>query len=72
MSSINNKVHNTITLHLSNEMSREVANEKSTSELYGKLKELFSKKSLAKRLYMKRKLYTFSIKRNDSNDGSFR
>lgn len=72
MNSINNKAHNTITLHLSKEMSRKVANEKSISELCRKLEELFFKKSLAKRLYLKRKLYTFSIKRNDSNDGSFR
>ncbi|KAH9654969.1 hypothetical protein KPL70_022170 [Citrus sinensis] len=60
--SINNKAHSTIILHLSDEVLREVAKEKSASGLWSKLEELFLKKSLAKRLYMKRKLYTFSMK----------
>ncbi|KAH9679839.1 hypothetical protein KPL71_026297 [Citrus sinensis] len=59
---INNKAHSTIILHLSDEVLREVAKEKSTSGLWAKLEELFLKKSLAKRLYIKRKLYTFSMK----------
>ncbi|KAH9704361.1 Integrase catalytic domain-containing protein [Citrus sinensis] len=59
---INNKAHNTIILHLSDEVLREVAKEKTASGLWAKLEELFLKKSLAKRLYMKRKLYTFSMK----------
>ncbi|KAH9779279.1 hypothetical protein KPL71_007667 [Citrus sinensis] len=62
MRSINNKAHNTIILHLSDEVLREVVKEKSASGLWSKLEELFLKKSLAKRLYMKRKLYTFSMK----------
>ncbi|KAH9697143.1 hypothetical protein KPL71_023491 [Citrus sinensis] len=41
---------------------REVAKEKSTSSLLSKLKELFLNKSSAKRLYIKKKLYTFSMK----------
>ena len=61
MRTINNKVHTTIILHLSNEVLREVAKEKTASGLWGKSEELFLKKSLVKRLYMKRKLYTFSI-----------
>ncbi|KAH9762947.1 hypothetical protein KPL70_001004 [Citrus sinensis] len=59
---INNKAHSTIILHLSDEVLREVTKEKSASGLWAKLEELFLKKSLAKRLYMKRKLYTFSMK----------
>ena len=59
---INNKAHSTIILHLSDEVLREVAKEKTSSSLWAKLKELFLKKSLAKRLYMKKKLYTFSMK----------
>ena len=59
---INNKAHSTIILHLSDEVLREVAKEKTASGLWAKLEELFLKKSLAKRLYMKRKLYTFSMK----------
>ncbi|KAH9743695.1 hypothetical protein KPL70_003390 [Citrus sinensis] len=59
---INNKAHSTIILHLSDEVLREVAKEKLASGLWAKLEELFLKKSLAKRLYMKRKLYTFSMK----------
>ncbi|KAH9705144.1 Integrase catalytic domain-containing protein [Citrus sinensis] len=59
---INNKAHSTIILHLSDEVLREVAKEKTASGLWTKLEELFLKKSLAKRLYMKRKLYTFSMK----------
>ncbi|KAH9770761.1 hypothetical protein KPL71_012475 [Citrus sinensis] len=64
--SINNKAHSTIILHLSDEVLREVAKEKFASGLWSKLKELFLKKSLAKRLYMKRKLYTFSMKEGTS------
>ncbi|KAH9769620.1 hypothetical protein KPL71_012083 [Citrus sinensis] len=59
---INNKAHSTIILHLSDEVLMEVVKEKSASGLWAKLEELFLKKSLAKRLYMKRKLYRFSIK----------
>ncbi|KAH9678735.1 hypothetical protein KPL71_025836 [Citrus sinensis] len=62
MKTINNKAHNTIILHLSDEVLREVAKEKTASGLWTKLKELFLKKSLAKRLSMKRKLYMFSMK----------
>ncbi|KAH9780178.1 hypothetical protein KPL71_007988 [Citrus sinensis] len=59
---INNKAHSTIILHLSDEVLREVAKEKTASGLWAKLEELFLRKSLAKRLYMKMKLYTFSMK----------
>ena len=59
---INNKAHSTIILHLFNEVLREVAKEKTASGLWAKLEELFLRKSLAKKLYMKRKLYTFSMK----------
>ena len=62
MRSINNKAHNTIILHLLDEVLREVAHEKSTFGLWSKCEELFLRKSLAKRLYMKRKLYMFSMK----------
>ncbi|KAH9648839.1 CCHC-type domain-containing protein [Citrus sinensis] len=58
----NNKAHSTIILHLSDEVLREVAKEKTASGLWAKLEEIFLKKSLAKRLYIKMKLYTFSIK----------
>ena len=59
---INNKSHNTIILHLLDEVLREVAKEKMALGLWAKLEELFLKKSLAKRLYMKMRLYTFSMK----------
>ena len=59
---INNKAHNTTILHLSDEVLREVAKERSAAGLWTKLEEMFLKKSLAKRLYMKRRLYTFSMK----------
>ena len=59
---INNKAHNTIILHLSDEVLREVSKEITASGLWTKLEEMFLKKSLAKRLYMKRRLYTFSMK----------
>ncbi|KAH9703868.1 hypothetical protein KPL70_011252 [Citrus sinensis] len=62
MKTINNKAHSTIILHLSDEVLREVSKEKTAYSLWEKLEELFLKKSLAKRLYMKRKLYTFSMK----------
>ena len=47
---INNKAHNTIILHLSDEVLREVAKERTASSLWAKLEELFLKKSLSKRL----------------------
>ncbi|KAH9650271.1 hypothetical protein KPL70_026312 [Citrus sinensis] len=59
---INNKAHNTIILHLSDEVLREVAKERIALGLWSKLEDLYLKKSLAKRLYMKRRLYTFSMK----------
>lgn len=62
MKTINNKAHNTIILHLSDEVLRNVAKERTASILWAKLEELFLKKYLAKRFYMKRKLYTFSMK----------
>ncbi|KAH9667833.1 hypothetical protein KPL70_021191 [Citrus sinensis] len=62
MKTINNKAHSTIILHLSDEVLKEVSKERTTSGLWEKLEELFLKKSLAKKLYMKRKLYTFSMK----------
>ena len=43
-------------------MLREVAKERTASGLWSKLEDLYLKKSLAKRLYMKRRLYTFSMK----------
>lgn len=62
MRSINNKAHNNIILHLSDEVLRETTKKKIASGLRIKLEELFLKKSLAKRLYIKKKLYTFSMK----------
>ncbi|KAH9658981.1 hypothetical protein KPL70_023688 [Citrus sinensis] len=59
---INNRAHSTIILHLSDEVLREVSKERSAAGLWAKLEEMFLKKSLAKRLYMKRRLYTFSMK----------
>lgn len=62
MRSITNKAHSTIILCLSDGVLREVAKENTISSLWTKLKELFLKKSSAKILYMKWKLYTFSMK----------
>ncbi|KAH9752645.1 hypothetical protein KPL71_014775 [Citrus sinensis] len=59
---INNKAHSTIILHLSDEVLREVSKERTAAGLWAKLEEMFLKKSLAKRMYMKRRLYTFSMK----------
>ena len=39
-----------------------MSKERSASGLWAKLEKMFLKKSLAKRLYMKRRLYTFSMK----------
>ena len=50
----NNKAHNTIILHLQDEMLREVAKEEYASGLQAKLEELFLEKSLTNRLYMKK------------------
>ncbi|KAH9684683.1 DNA (cytosine-5)-methyltransferase [Citrus sinensis] len=59
---INNKAHSTIILHLSDEVLREVSKERTAAGLWAKLEEMLLKKSLAMRLYMKRRLYTFSMK----------
>lgn len=47
---------------MSDEVLRETTKKKIASGLWIKLEELFLKKSLAKRLYIKKKLYTFSMK----------
>ena len=59
---IRNKAHSTIILHFSDEVLREVAKERTTLGLWSKFEELYLKKSLAKRLYMKRRLCTFTMK----------
>lgn len=47
---INNKAYNTIILHLSDKVLREVIKERYASGLWAKLEELHLNKSLAKRL----------------------
>lgn len=59
-------------IYLSDELLKEVLKEKTTSSLWTKLKELFLKKSLAKKLYMKTRLYTFSMEERIAMKGSFR
>lgn len=66
------KTHNTVILHLFLKWIAEKYQKKRlTSGLWTKLKELLLKKSLAKRLSMNRRLYTFSIEERVAMKGSF-
>nr|GEV18026.1 reverse transcriptase domain-containing protein [Tanacetum cinerariifolium] len=56
---LNKKAHNVMILCLVNKVQREVTGEMTTVEVWSKLEDLYMTKSLANRLYMKKKLYTF-------------
>uniref|UniRef100_A0A803P852 CCHC-type domain-containing protein n=1 Tax=Cannabis sativa TaxID=3483 RepID=A0A803P852_CANSA len=63
---IETKAHSAILLSLGYEVLREVSNEEIALELWEKLALIYLKKSLANKLYLKKKLYT--LKMEDSRE----
>nr|GEU56006.1 retrovirus-related Pol polyprotein from transposon TNT 1-94 [Tanacetum cinerariifolium] len=56
---LNKKSHSTVILCLSNKVLREVTEETAATGIWSKLESLYTTKSLANKLYLKKKLYTF-------------
>src|ERR1043165_314994 len=55
------KAHSSIILSLGDRVLREVLKETSAAGIWAKLETLYMTKSLANRLYLKKKLYTFQM-----------
>ena len=60
------RAHSAIILSLSNGVLREVGGEKTAAVLWKKLEDLYTKKSIAKRLATKKKLYTLQMEEGSS------
>nr|KYP33977.1 Retrovirus-related Pol polyprotein from transposon TNT 1-94 [Cajanus cajan] len=60
------KAHSAILLSLGDEVLREVAEEKTAMEIWKKLESLYLKRSLANRLYLKKRLYTLQMEEEKS------
>ncbi|GJR06983.1 retrovirus-related pol polyprotein from transposon TNT 1-94 [Tanacetum coccineum] len=56
---LNKKAHSAVILYLGNKVLREVTGEMTTAGVWSKLETLYMTKSLANKLYLKKKLYTF-------------
>ncbi|GJT06843.1 retrovirus-related pol polyprotein from transposon TNT 1-94 [Tanacetum coccineum] len=56
---LNKKAHSVVILCLGHKVLREVTGETTTTEVWSKLETLYMIKSLANKLYLKNKLYTF-------------
>nr|GEZ86423.1 retrovirus-related Pol polyprotein from transposon TNT 1-94 [Tanacetum cinerariifolium] len=56
---LNKKTHSAVILSLGNKVLREVTGETTAAGVWSKLKNLYMTKSLANKLYLKKKLYTF-------------
>ncbi|GKA24336.1 hypothetical protein Tco_0710369 [Tanacetum coccineum] len=56
---LNKKAHSVVILCLGNKVLREVTREMTAAGVWSKLKTLYMTKSLANKLYLKKKLYTF-------------
>nr|GEZ98531.1 hypothetical protein [Tanacetum cinerariifolium] len=56
---LNKKAHSAVILCLGNKVLREVTGETTAAGVWSKLKTLYMTKSLANKLYLKKKLYTF-------------
>lgn len=57
-----NRAHNTLILSLSDLILREISGETTALGFWNKVKALCMKKSLAHRLFLKKRLYTFTMK----------
>lgn len=55
------KAHSAIVLCLSDKVLREVSHEETALKVWKKLQELYLQKTLANRLYMKQKLYSYKM-----------
>ncbi|GKE55337.1 hypothetical protein Tco_1494522, partial [Tanacetum coccineum] len=58
---LNKKAHSAMILCLGNKVLREVTRETTVAGVWSKLKTLYMTKSLANKLYLKKKFYTFSM-----------
>nr|GEV84704.1 retrovirus-related Pol polyprotein from transposon TNT 1-94 [Tanacetum cinerariifolium] len=58
---LNKKAHSAVILCLGNKVLREVTGETTAAGVWSKLETLYMTKSLANKLYLKKKLYTFYI-----------
>nr|GEX22067.1 hypothetical protein [Tanacetum cinerariifolium] len=58
---LNKKAHSAVILYLGNKVLREVTRETTAVEVRSKLETLYMIKSLANKLYLKKKLYTFCM-----------
>ncbi|GJX45580.1 hypothetical protein Tco_0262256 [Tanacetum coccineum] len=58
---LNKKAHSAVILCIGNKVPREVTEETTTAGVWSKLETLYMTKSLANKLYLKNKLYTFYI-----------
>ncbi|GJT06725.1 hypothetical protein Tco_0841187 [Tanacetum coccineum] len=56
---LNKKAHSAVILCLGNKVMREVTEEMTATGVWSKLETLYMRKSLANKLYLKKKLYTF-------------
>nr|GFA65090.1 retrovirus-related Pol polyprotein from transposon TNT 1-94 [Tanacetum cinerariifolium] len=56
---LNKNAHSAVILCLGNKVLREVTGETTAAEVWSKLETLYTTKSLANKLYLKKKLYTF-------------
>ncbi|KAH9736371.1 hypothetical protein KPL71_018077 [Citrus sinensis] len=59
---IQNRAHSTLILSLGDSILREISEEKTALGIWNKVETLCMKKSLAHRLFLKKRLYTFSMK----------
>jgi hypothetical protein len=62
MKEFDEKAHSAILLSLSDGVLREVADEETAAELWKKFENLYMKKPLTNRLYLKQRLYTLKMK----------
>ncbi|KAH9647652.1 hypothetical protein KPL70_025267 [Citrus sinensis] len=65
---IDKKARSTIILSLGDSVIREVAKEKTVADLWAKLEKIYMTKSLANRLYIKRRMFTLKMAEGSSLD----
>ncbi|KAH9793262.1 hypothetical protein KPL71_004466 [Citrus sinensis] len=65
---IDKKVRSTIILSLGDSMIKEVANEKNVADLWAKSEKIYMTKSLANKLYIKRRMFTLKMAEGSSLD----
>ncbi|GJR60775.1 retrotransposon protein, putative, ty1-copia subclass [Tanacetum coccineum] len=62
---LNKKAHSAVILCLGNKVLREVTGKTTAARVWSKIETLYMKKSLANKLYLKKKLYTLSLTLED-------